>query len=101
MVLDPNLKEEAVMEGRMTITLNSHREVCAMQKAGGTPIALGKLLECSKIAAAKVAELTQLLQQALKAPEKKLLQPYASGISPLLPFTAPLPTFSSVILSGR
>jgi exosome complex component RRP45 len=75
MVVDPNLREETVMDGRMTITLNSHKEVCAMQKAGGTPIALGTLLECTKIASGKVAELTQVLQQALKASEKKLVQP--------------------------
>lgn len=38
LIVDPNYKEEQVMEGRMTMTLNAHRELCAVQKAGGTPL---------------------------------------------------------------
>jgi len=34
-VVDPSLKEEAVMDGRMTIALNEFGEICAVQKAGG------------------------------------------------------------------
>ncbi|GLJ25973.1 hypothetical protein SUGI_0498090 [Cryptomeria japonica] len=31
-VLDPNYKEEAVIGGKMTFTMNTHRDVCAVEK---------------------------------------------------------------------
>jgi exosome complex RNA-binding protein Rrp42 (RNase PH superfamily) len=37
-VVDPALKEEAAMGGRMTITVNSHGEICAIQKGGGVGV---------------------------------------------------------------
>ncbi len=65
-VVDPSLKEELVMDGRMTLTLNSHREICAVQKGGGTPLTVDQILQCTRIAAVKVEEITEILQQALK-----------------------------------
>ena len=38
MVLDPTLSEEAVMDGRMIIGMNVHREICAIQMIGGVVI---------------------------------------------------------------
>jgi len=67
MIVDPTFKEEQVMEGRMTITLNSHREICAVQKTGGTPLLLDQIIQCTRIAAVKVEEITELIQQELKA----------------------------------
>lgn len=37
-VLDPVWKEEATMGSRMTITVNAHGEICAIQKGGGVAI---------------------------------------------------------------
>ena len=64
-IVDPNLKEEAIMDGRMTMTLNSHREICAVQKGGGTPISSEQIIHCSRIAAVKVEEITQLIKSSL------------------------------------
>ena len=49
-----------VMEGSMSITLNTHGELCSMQKAGGTPLEVAQIVRCSKIAAVKASELTQV-----------------------------------------
>eukprot|EP01102_Stenamoeba_stenopodia_P008509 TRINITY_DN2452_c0_g1_i1.p1 TRINITY_DN2452_c0_g1~~TRINITY_DN2452_c0_g1_i1.p1 ORF type:complete len:445 (-),score=155.29 TRINITY_DN2452_c0_g1_i1:29-1363(-) len=68
-VVDPSLKEEAVMDGRMTIALNEFGEICAVQKAGGTPIAIEKIIECSRIAAVKVVEIVSIIKAALKSPK--------------------------------
>lgn len=32
--MDPELKEECVIDGRITITMNVHRELCGVQKSG-------------------------------------------------------------------
>lgn len=34
-IVDPGLKEEAAMQGRVTIMVNPNKEVCAVHKAGG------------------------------------------------------------------
>jgi exosome complex component RRP45 len=65
-IVDPSLKEELVMEGRITFTLNSHREICAVQKSGGIPLSLDQIIQCSRIAAVKAEEITQLIQSSLK-----------------------------------
>lgn len=65
-MVDPNLKEEQCMDGRMTFTLNSHREICAVQKAGGIPLSVGTILQCARIAAVKVEEITEIIQESLK-----------------------------------
>ena len=36
--MDPSLSEEAVMDARMVVGMNIHREICALQMSGGVPI---------------------------------------------------------------
>lgn len=45
LVVDPEWKEEKVQSGRITMTLNAHRELCAIQKAGGVPLSVDQILE--------------------------------------------------------
>jgi len=78
MVVDPNLLEEQVKEGDMTITLNSHKELCIIHKAGGIPLEIDQILRCTKIASVKVAEITELINTALKEDEEK--RELATGI---------------------
>jgi 3' exoribonuclease family, domain 2 len=37
-VLDPGSKEEAAQSGRLTVVVNAHKEVCAVQKLDGVPL---------------------------------------------------------------
>jgi 3' exoribonuclease family, domain 2 len=69
-VVDPSWKEEQVMDGCMTVTLNAFREICAVQKAGGVPISVSTLLECNRVAAVKAKELLQVVKRALGEDEK-------------------------------
>ncbi|ORX49032.1 hypothetical protein BCR36DRAFT_404935 [Piromyces finnis] len=78
MVVDPNLLEEQVKEGDMTITLNSHKELCIIHKAGGIPLEIDQILRCTKIASVKVSEITELINNALKEDEEK--RELATGI---------------------
>lgn len=69
-IVDPNYKEELVMEGKITFTLNSHREICAVQKSGGIPLSLDQIIQCSRIAAVKAEEISQIIQSSLKEQNK-------------------------------
>jgi len=71
MIVDPTYLEEQIKEGDMTLTLNVHKEVCAMSKAGGIPMEIDQILQCSKVAVIKVAEITAQIQSALEADAKK------------------------------
>ncbi|KAI9313803.1 ribosomal protein S5 domain 2-type protein [Dichotomocladium elegans] len=66
LVVDPNFLEEKVKAGNMTITMNIHKEICALSKAGGIPLEMDQVLHCSQIAVVKVAEITELIQKALE-----------------------------------
>ncbi|KAF8980835.1 hypothetical protein BGZ46_003653 [Entomortierella lignicola] len=70
-LVDPTHLEEQIQEGDMTITLNVHKEVCALSKAGGIPMEVDQILQCSKIAVVKVAEITAQIEEALAADAKK------------------------------
>ena len=38
LLVDPSLAEEVVMEGRMVVGMNIHREICVLSMAGGVAI---------------------------------------------------------------
>jgi exosome complex component RRP45 len=98
MAVDPTLKEEQVMDGRMTMTLNAHREVCAVQKAGAPALSIAQILACARAAAVKVAEISELLHKALRDTEPRSLFPKQLDLTPsrfpaelLPPESRPLP----------
>ncbi|CAG8454970.1 2897_t:CDS:2 [Ambispora gerdemannii] len=66
LVVDPSLQEEQIREGDMTITLNDHREICALSKAGGIELNMDKIVLCSKIATARVTEIHDQIKKALE-----------------------------------
>ncbi|KAI7828016.1 ribosomal protein S5 domain 2-type protein [Gamsiella multidivaricata] len=70
-IVDPTHLEEQIKEGDMTFTLNVHKEVCALSKAGGIAMEMDQILQCSKIAVVKVTEITAQIQAALDADAKK------------------------------
>ena len=67
LVADPSLKEEMVMKGRLTLTLNPHRELCVVQKSGGSPLPAAQIVRAAHIAALKVEEMHATLSAALDA----------------------------------
>ncbi|XP_006647360.1 exosome complex component RRP45A-like isoform X2 [Oryza brachyantha] len=62
MVIDPTYKEEAVMGGRMTATINSNGDVCAIQKAGGEGVMSSVIMQCLRIASVKAADITSKIK---------------------------------------
>ncbi|CAM6078229.1 unnamed protein product [Sphagnum tenellum] len=65
LVLDPSLKEELVMGGRLTIMMNTHGEVCAVQKGGGVGVSASELMRCLRLASTKAAVLTETLKKVV------------------------------------
>lgn len=64
-VVDPTYKEEAVMGGRMTATVNSNGDVCAIQKAGGEGVMSSVIMQCLRIASVKAADITSKIKKAV------------------------------------
>ncbi|KAJ2003499.1 3'-5'-exoribonuclease [Coemansia thaxteri] len=67
LVLDPSLLEEQVQVSSFTITLNAHREICALNKAGGIPLSANQIQRCTQVALAKVDEVNEKIMLAVKA----------------------------------
>ncbi|KAI9012605.1 ribosomal protein S5 domain 2-type protein [Phycomyces nitens] len=66
LVVDPSYLEEQVKEGGMTITMNIHKEICALSKAGGIPLEMDQVLRCSQVALVKVTDITEKIKKALE-----------------------------------
>ncbi|KAH3830630.1 exosome complex component RRP45-like [Dreissena polymorpha] len=66
LLVDPVDLEEKVMEGRMVIAMNKHREICTLQVTGQMLLLKDQVLRCSNIAVVKVAEITELIHKALE-----------------------------------
>lgn len=64
-MIDPSYKEEAVMRGRMTATINSNGDVCAIQKAGGEGVMSSVIMQCLRIASVKAADITSKIKNAV------------------------------------
>ena len=65
-VLDPSAREEAVMDGRITLSLNAHRELCAIHKLGGAPVKPGQIVQLAHIASERVVETLKWLTDQLE-----------------------------------
>ncbi|CAK9877850.1 unnamed protein product [Sphagnum jensenii] len=74
LVLDPSLKEELVMGGRLTITINTHGEVCGVQKGGGVGVSASELMRCLRLASTKAAVLTETLKKVVEVHETERAQ---------------------------
>jgi exosome complex component RRP45 len=70
-VPDPSLLEDRLAEGTFVAVINAHREVCVLEKGGGAPVEEEALLSLLGKATARVAELHEQVEQALKEDLKK------------------------------
>ena len=73
-MIDPTHFEEAVMGGRMTATLNTNGDVCAIQKAGGQGVMQSVIMQCLRIASVKAADITTKIRNAVSSYIMKLFR---------------------------
>ncbi|KAJ2785815.1 3'-5'-exoribonuclease [Coemansia interrupta] len=66
-VVDPEVREEMVQQAAFTVTMNAHKEVCALNKAGGVALDPAMIHRCTQIATTKAAEIIDMIDAALKA----------------------------------
>jgi len=66
LLIDPSEKEEKVMEGKMVIGMNKHREICTLQVTGQMLLLKEQVCRCSSIAVTKVIDTTELIIRALE-----------------------------------
>ncbi|XP_020230042.1 exosome complex component RRP45A isoform X2 [Cajanus cajan] len=66
LVIDPTHQEERVMTGRMTATVNSNGDVCAIQKAGGEGVSQSVIMHCLKLAHTKATDITTKIRDAVE-----------------------------------
>ncbi|EGC33294.1 hypothetical protein DICPUDRAFT_154682 [Dictyostelium purpureum] len=65
MIVDPDNKEESVMDGKLSFLVNIHKEICGVSKGGGTSTSVHQVLKCSKIAVIKAAEITLQIKESI------------------------------------
>ncbi|KAG8370991.1 hypothetical protein BUALT_Bualt13G0040700 [Buddleja alternifolia] len=65
-VIDPSHFEEAIMGGKLTATLNTNGDVCAIQKAGGEGVLQSVIMQCLRIASVKAADITGKIKNAVE-----------------------------------
>jgi len=61
LIVDPGIEEEQVMDARISMAINDEGNICAIQKGGAGFFSPQKILEASKLAQAKSAELRKKL----------------------------------------
>lgn len=66
-VVDPTHYEEAIMKGRMTVTINTNGDVCSIQKAGGVGVMHSVVMQCLRIASVKAADITSKIKTAVES----------------------------------
>jgi exosome complex component RRP42 len=60
-IVDPGLEEEQVMDSRISLAINDEGNICAVQKGGSGYFTPQQILEASKIALEKAAEMRKKL----------------------------------------
>ena len=53
------------MGGKLTATLNTNGDVCAIQKAGGEGVMQSVVMQCLRIASVKAADITGKIKKAV------------------------------------
>ncbi|KAL4201254.1 hypothetical protein AMTRI_Chr02g215130 [Amborella trichopoda] len=67
LVIDPTYKEEIIMGGRMTVTMNTNEDVCAIQKPGGQGVKQSEIMRCLRLASQKATDITDKIKKAVEA----------------------------------
>jgi len=66
LVLDPCLREEAVMKSRLTVGVNEKGSICAMQKGGLGEFNIDEIKKATKLATEKSPEIRKKISEVIK-----------------------------------
>ncbi|KAF8656447.1 hypothetical protein AX16_002532 [Volvariella volvacea WC 439] len=65
-IIDPLHLEQRLSAGLISVAINAQREMCVLQKLGGVPLEMGKVMEVIEVAAGKAREWDELVERRLK-----------------------------------
>ncbi|XP_010536100.1 PREDICTED: exosome complex component RRP45A-like isoform X2 [Tarenaya hassleriana] len=71
LVMDPTYIEEAVMGGRMTVTVNANGDICAIQKPGEEGVSQSVILHCLRLASSRAAATTKTIKEAVETYDRE------------------------------
>ncbi|MEM5872152.1 MAG: exosome complex protein Rrp42, partial [Candidatus Aenigmatarchaeota archaeon] len=66
LLVDPNLEEEDVMDGRLTVTTTSDGNICALQKGGACAFTFENIEEALKLSIEKGNEIREMIKKLYK-----------------------------------
>lgn len=64
-LLDPTLKEESLLDGKIIVCMNIYGDILTLQKTGGACVGTDILLKCLEVAKIKAKDLTEAVREAL------------------------------------
>jgi len=70
-ILDPSEREEAVMSGRISFSINAHKELCSIHKIGGCPLSPQRLVKLGERASLRGAEVHSWMTSELLNADNK------------------------------
>ncbi|EGG14605.1 Putative exosome complex exonuclease RRP45 [Cavenderia fasciculata] len=65
MIVDPDAKEEMVIDGKLSFLVNVHKEICGVSKSGGMSTSIDQVIKCSKMAINRAFDITNKIRIAL------------------------------------
>ena len=65
-LLDPSLKEESVLDGKIIVCMNIYGDILTLQKTGGACVGTDILMKCLEVAKIKAKDLTDVVREALR-----------------------------------
>jgi exosome complex component RRP45 len=66
-ILDPEIKEESVIEGKIVVCMNIYGDILALQKTGGAALSQDLIFQCLDLALQKTKDITQQLRKAVES----------------------------------
>lgn len=73
-VMDPDLEEQNAAEGIISVAVNTHGEICSIEKSGGVALSPECIIQCVKLATLKVKELSSALLRVVEADIKQSVE---------------------------
>lgn len=71
-IADPNLEEEGIVEGTVSITYDENGILCSLEKPGGTFLTDEQLRECMKMARTRALQISSYIEKSADTYFKKL-----------------------------
>jgi len=84
-IVDPLDMEEKVLEGKIVVGMNNHREICTLHCSGSMLINKAEVLRCTSTSIARVQDITALIRKVIAEDAVARANKKKTGFSLLVP----------------